>query len=132
MDATAILEAVPATKMGIGELSAAIDALAECERDATACAMAMAALGQAGMVSAIQAALDCADTTECARRMLLRTSAPDAGVLRTCVSAAVSCTERSVKECGKHKAQHAHCRVHSESARRAADACRGLLTGIGG
>ncbi|MDB5066658.1 MAG: hypothetical protein JWM18_3092 [Chloroflexi bacterium] len=131
MDATAILKAVPATKLGVGELSAAIDALSECERDATACAMAMAA-GDGGMTSAIHAALDCVDTTASARHVLLRTVAPDAGVLRAVVTAARAAAERSATECGAHAGHHAHCRVHSESSRRAADACKALLSGLGG
>jgi hypothetical protein len=131
MDATAILEAIPATTLGVSELSATIEALTECERDSTACAMAMAA-ADGGMVPAIHAALDCADTTAGARRVLLRTAAPDAGVLRAVVTAAVAAAERSAAECGAHAAHHAHCRVHSESSRRAADTCRTLLTGLGG
>jgi hypothetical protein len=127
MSAQQILESSSSTATNPGELATVIDALIDAERDATVCAGAMMALADASMVPATRAALDCADTSAAASRVLGRTASPDARVIHSVLQAAISAAERSAAECGKHAHHHEHCRLMSETAGRAADACRRAL-----
>jgi hypothetical protein len=86
----------------------------------------------ADMVSATRAALDCADIAAAAQRVLSRPAATNAGVIRAILEAAATAADRSAAECGQHAAHHGHCRIHSESAQRAAELCRSELENIPG
>ena len=91
----------------------------------------MMAHNAADMVSAERAALDCADIAAAAHRVLSRATAT-AGVIRAILEAAATAAERCAAECGHHAAHHGHCRLHSESAQRAAELCRTELKNITG
>ncbi len=49
---------------------------------------------------------------------------------RADIAAAATAADRCAAECGQHAGHHGHCRVHSESAQRAADLCRSELANI--
>lgn len=116
----------------IDELATVLSALADLDHDSTTCATAMMGRNTADMVTATRAALDCADIAAAALRVLSRATASDVGVTRAILSAAVTAADRCAVECGHHAGHHAHCRVHAESAQRAADICRTELKNITG
>ena len=117
----------------IEELSAVLQSLTDLDRVSTACATAMiAAEDAAEMISAIRAALDCADIAASAQRVLSRGTAMDLRVARAILEAAAVAAERSAAECGRHASHHGHCRVHAESAREAAERCRSVLESLTG
>ncbi|HEY4027405.1 MAG TPA: hypothetical protein VGO86_13325 [Candidatus Dormibacteraeota bacterium] len=127
-----ILETVGLTAgLDRSKASQAIDALMACERDSTVCGNAMAALG-GELVVATHAAADCADICGVALRVLERATAPDPRVVKQVLQAAIAAADRSASLCGQQSSHHTHCRVHSESARQAADACRALVAGLTG
>ncbi len=112
------------------ELTAAIDALEDCEKASNACAMAMVDGG--GMAAEVHQALDCADVCDSTERVLSRGKAPDPRVVAAVVGAAIVACEASAAACGAHAEHHAHCRLHSGSARASADALRALQKTLGG
>ena len=79
-----------------------------------------------------RAALDCADIAAAAHRVLSRDTATDTGVLKAILQAAATAADRCATECGQHAVHHSHCRVHSETARHAAQVCRAQLHHIAG
>ncbi|MFZ0121107.1 MAG: zf-HC2 domain-containing protein [Pseudonocardiaceae bacterium] len=111
----------------IDGLTTVLQALADLDRDSTTCATAMMAYNSAAMVSATRAALDCADIAAAAQRVLSRAAATDSGVIRAILEAAATAADRCALECGQHADHHGHCRVHSETAQRAAELCRSEL-----
>ncbi|OLT11889.1 hypothetical protein BJF78_25510 [Pseudonocardia sp. CNS-139] len=106
------------------ELARVIDALRECEQVSNSCAMAMVEVG--GMVTEVRRALDCADMCDAAERILSRGPATDPGIVAAVVEACLRACEASARACGAHADHHVHCRLHSASARRCAEALRGL------
>ncbi|MGH3935625.1 MAG: zf-HC2 domain-containing protein [Pseudonocardiaceae bacterium] len=116
----------------IDGLARVLQALTDLDRVSTTCATAMMVLEGADMVSATRAALDCADIASAAQRVLSRPTATDAGVIRAVLEAVVTAADRCAVECGQHAGHHGHCRVHSESAQRAAQLCRSELQNITG
>lgn len=114
----------------IDGLATVLQALTDLDRVSTTCATAMMAHNCADMVSATRAALDCADIAAAAQRVLSRPTATDAGVIRAILEAAATAADRCAVECGQHAGHHGHCRVHSESAQRAAELCRSELANI--
>ncbi|MGH3670273.1 MAG: four-helix bundle copper-binding protein, partial [Pseudonocardiaceae bacterium] len=86
----------------------------------------------AAMVRATRAARDCADIAAAAQRVLSRPTATDSSVLKAILEATAVAAERCAAECGPHASHHDHCRVHSETARRAAGLCRLELQNITG
>ncbi|MGH3779210.1 MAG: zf-HC2 domain-containing protein [Pseudonocardiaceae bacterium] len=106
--------------------------LAELDRDSTTCATAMMTYKTAEMVSATRAALNCADIAASAHRVLSRPIASDTRVIRSILEAAVNAADRCAMECGRHAGHHGHCRVHAETAQRAARLCRSELQNITG
>lgn len=116
----------------IDGLATVLQALTDLDRDSITCATAMMAHNTADMVSATRAALDCADIAAAAQRVLSRPIATDAGVVRAILEAAATAADRCAAECGQHAGHHGHCRVHSESAQRAAELCRSELENITG
>ncbi|MGH3833602.1 MAG: zf-HC2 domain-containing protein [Pseudonocardiaceae bacterium] len=113
-------------------LAAVRQSLSDLDRDSTICAAAMMAHNTADMLSATQAALDCADIAAAAQRVLSRRGATDANVIRAILEAAATAADRSAAECGQHAGHHGHCRIHSQSAQRAAELCRSELERIAG
>jgi hypothetical protein len=111
----------------IDGLATVLQALADLDRDSTTCATAMMAYNSADMVRATRAALDCADIAAAAQRVLSRPTAADRTVIRTILEAVATAADRCAAECGQHADHHGHCRVHSESAQRAAQLCRSQL-----
>jgi hypothetical protein len=112
------------------ELTAAIDALEDCEKASNACAMAMVDGG--GMAAEVHQALDCADVCDSTERVLSRGPAPDARVVAAVVGAAIVACEASAAACGAHAEHHTHCRLHSGSARACAGALRALQDTLAG
>jgi hypothetical protein len=84
-----------------------------------------------GMLSATRAVLDCADIAA-VHRVLSRSTATDAGVLRAILHATATDADRCATECGHHAVHHSHCRVHSETARHTAELCRARLPHVTG
>lgn len=113
----------------VDELATVVQALADLDRDSTACAVAMTA--GSGAQSATRAALDAADIAATAGRVLARGEAADLNVVRSILEAAAVAAERSAGECGAHAAHSEHCRIHSESATRAAELLRSQLSSLG-
>lgn len=116
----------------IDGLATVLQALTELDRDSTTCATAMMAYNTADMIRATHAALNCADIAASAHRVLSRHIATDARVIRTILEATATAADRCATECGQHADHHGHCRVHSETAQRAAELCRSELQNISG
>jgi Putative zinc-finger len=116
----------------VGELGTVLEVLTDLDRHSTACATAMMAHNASDMLSATRAALDCADIAAAAHRVLSRDTATDTGVLKAILQAAATAADRCATECGQHAIHHSHCRVHSETARHAAQVCRAQLLNITG
>lgn len=114
----------------VDELATLLQSLADLDRDSTACALAMTA-GGGGAMSATRAALDCADISATAGRVLARGEAADLSVVRSVLECAALAAERSARECGAHAEHSEHCRIHSESAGRAAELLRSQLSSLG-
>jgi hypothetical protein len=112
------------------ELATVIQALADLDRDSTACAVAMASGGGA-VGSATRAALDAADIAATTARVLARGESADLGVVKSVLTAAATAAERSAQECGAHADHSDHCRIHAESAGRAAELVRAQLSSLG-
>lgn len=113
-------------------LAAVRQVLSDLDTDSTICAAAMMAHNTDEMVSATRAALDCADIAAAAQRVLSRGCATDPNVIRAILAAAATAAARSAAECGQHAGHHGHCRIHSQSAQRAAELCRSELENIAG
>jgi hypothetical protein len=116
----------------VHELGTVLEVLTDLDRHSTACAAAMMAYNTTDMLSATRAALDCADIAAAAHRVLSRDTATDTGVLKAILEAAATAADRCAAECGQHAVHHSHCRVHSETARHAAQLCRAQLLHITG
>ncbi|HZS22843.1 MAG TPA: zf-HC2 domain-containing protein [Pseudonocardiaceae bacterium] len=116
----------------VDELGTVLEVLTDLDRHSTACATAMMAHNTTDMLSATRAALDCADIAAAAHRVLSRDTATDTGVLKAILQAAATAADRCATECGQHAVHHSHCRVHSETARHAAQVCRAQLHHIAG
>jgi hypothetical protein len=116
----------------VHELGTVLEVLTDLDRHSTACATAMMAHSTIDMLSATRAALDCADIAAAAHRVLSRDTATDTGVLKAILQAAATAADRCAAECGQHAVHHSHCRVHSETARHAAQVCRAQLHHITG
>jgi predicted anti-sigma-YlaC factor YlaD len=128
--ATEVPDATQGLMFTVDGLATVLQALTDLDRDSTTCATAMMAHHSADMVRATRAALDCADIAGAAQRVLSRPCATDAGVIRAILVAAATAADRCAAECGQHAGHHGHCRVHSESAQRAAELCRTELANI--
>jgi hypothetical protein len=63
--------------------------------------------------------------------VLARGEASDLTVVRSVLEAAAVAAERSAQECGAHAEHSEHCRIHSESASRAADLLRSQISSLG-
>jgi hypothetical protein len=113
-------------------LGTVLQVLTDLDRHSTTCATAMMAHNTTDMLSATRAALDCADIAAAAHRVLSRSTATDAGVIKAILQAAATAADRCATECGQHAVHHNHCRVHSETARHAAALCRAQLHHITG
>jgi hypothetical protein len=115
----------------LAQLATTVDALAECEELATACGIAMVQEPDvAELAGAIRMDQDNADLCQAAQRVLARSVTADAELVRAVLQAAILGCERSAAECARFADRHEHCRLHSKSARRCADATRALLDGL--
>ena len=112
------------------ELAAVIDALRESEQACNACAMAMVEVG--GMVTEVRRALDCADLCHATERVLSRGPAADVQLEAALVQACILACQATAEACGQHADHHEHCRLHSQSAARCADALRTLAGSLAG
>jgi phosphoribosylaminoimidazole (AIR) synthetase len=128
-DVSTTVMAAHATHDGLGTV---LQVLTDLDRHSTTCATAMIAHNTTDMLSATRAALDCADIAAAAHRIISRATATDAGVIRAILQAAATAADRCATECGQHAVHHSHCRVHSETARHAAELCRAQLHHITG
>lgn len=110
-------------------VTAAIDALRDCEQTSDACAMAMVAVG--GMVAEVRRDLDCADTCQALHRVLSRGPATDSRLVRALVDACQLACTASATACAAHAGHHQHCRLHAASAGACAVALRSLRAALG-
>ncbi|MEV6949273.1 hypothetical protein AB0N07_46695 [Streptomyces sp. NPDC051172] len=117
--------------LGNEVLARAVDVLADCEQAATACAAGMLAAKDADELrAAISQDQDCADITAVTRRVLTRGSSHDPALLTAQVEACLIACRRSHELCGQHAQHHEHCRICSDAAGKAADACREILVAV--
>ena len=108
-----------------------IDECADCASACTSCADAD--LGEPDvreMVRCARLCLDCADTCDATRRIVIRQTEPDLGVVRAVIEACAVACRACGDECEKHAAHHEHCRLCAEVCRRCEQACRDLAATI--
>jgi len=105
-----------------------IEECLDCAATCTACADD--SLGEDDvqeMTRVIRLALDCSDICDTTRRIVIRQTAPDVGVIRAVIEACSSACLACAEECERHAAHHEHCRLCAELCRRCKQACDGLL-----
>ncbi|MGC9665386.1 four-helix bundle copper-binding protein [Planosporangium sp. 12N6] len=107
-------------------LTAAIDAMLECEEAVNTCAAAMVTEDDVrDLRDAVIRDMNCADVVGVTRRLLTR--ANDGALLGAQLQACVTACEHSAELCAGHAGHHEHCRLCSDATRRCADACRRVL-----
>ena len=114
------------------KLDVAIGALYEAAQASTACADAILnanLLRQ--MTECLRACLDATDVCEAAAKVLSRYTGYDASVTGAVLQAAVATLGRCADECARHASMHMHCRLCSETCRRAEQAGREMLAAVG-
>jgi hypothetical protein len=82
------------------------------------------------MVRCARLCLDCADTCDATRRIVIRQTEPDLGVVRAVIETCAVACRACGNECEKHAAHHKHCRLCVEVCRRCEQACRDLAATI--
>ncbi|MFI5663689.1 hypothetical protein [Streptomyces sp. NPDC051684] len=106
-------------------------ALAECERASSACAAGMLADKDADALrEAITQNLDCADVTATTARLLVRGDDTQRPLLTAQLGACLIACRDAHELCGRHASHREHCRICSETAGTAAEACEALLTAL--
>lgn len=124
-----MLDAAPGPiKLDPGDLTAAIEACANCSQACTSCAdSSLAEEDVSTMAECIASCDDCADVCTATERLLSRPLHADRAVLhrllRACVRECTVCAE----ECDKHAAHHRHCGICARVCRACAKACSDLL-----
>jgi len=109
------------------QLTASIDACAECNQACTACADAC--LGEddvADLTKCIRTCLDCADICATTSRVLSRQTGYDPNLTKAVLEACITACKASGEECARHVEHHLHCRICAEVCRRCEQACRDL------
>jgi hypothetical protein len=109
-----------------------IEACSECAVVCTSCADAD--LGESDLqelVRCIGLCLDCADVCDATRRIVIRLTASEVGVVSATVQACVLACRASREECERHAEHHEHCRICGEVCRRCEQACEDLLASLG-
>ncbi|MFD7711161.1 hypothetical protein ACFV6E_04755 [Streptomyces sp. NPDC059785] len=120
-----------ATPLSTEVLAQAVDVLAECEQVATACAIGMLGEKDADAFrTAIGHCQDCADVSAATRRILVRGSSHDAGLLRAQVEACRIACKRSNDACKPHAQHHEHCRLCVETTGRTMTTCDEVLAAV--
>jgi hypothetical protein len=104
-----------------------IDCAATCTGDADA---DLAEPDTQELLRCFRLCLDCADVCDATRRVLIRQTEPDLGVLRAAIEACIVACRVCAEECEKHASHHEHCRICAEVCRRCEQSCRGLLETI--
>jgi len=105
-----------------------IDECIECAATCTSCADAdLAEPDVHELVRCIRLCLDCADVCDATRRILIRQTEADLGVLRAATEACALTCRTCADECDKHASHHEHCRICAEVCRACAKACEDLL-----
>ena len=104
--------------------------LAESEQAAAACSVAM--IAEEGMADETRLALDSIDVIQATRAVLTRASGTDKSLQTLMLEAVIAACQRCADACGKHAQHNTHCRLHSESSQRAADASRRALAELRG
>jgi len=124
-----MLDAAPGQiDLDLDDLTAAIEACANCSQTCTSCVDSSLAEEDVGtMVDSIAFCDDCADVCTATERLLSRPLHADRGVLhrllRACVRECTVCAE----ECEKHAAHHRHHAICARVCRACAKACSDLL-----
>ena len=109
-----------------------IEACGDCATVCTSCADADLAESElADLVRCVRLCLDCADMCESSRRIVIRQTASDPGVVRAAVEGCLVACSTCRKECERHSEHHEHCRICAEVCSRCEQACADLLVGRG-
>ncbi|MFH8487472.1 hypothetical protein [Streptomyces longisporoflavus] len=112
-------------------LATAADALSACAQAVTACAVGMLAGKEADELrDAINRDLNCSDVACATRRVLIRGTGADHGLLAAQLQACVMACDDSHELCARHAPRHEHCRLCSEATERAAAACREVIRSL--
>jgi hypothetical protein len=82
------------------------------------------------MVRCARLCLDCADICDATRRIVIRQTEPDLGVVRAVIETCAVACRACGNECEKHAAHHKHCRLCVEVCRRCEQACRDLAATV--
>ncbi|GAA2297795.1 hypothetical protein OKJ48_42630 [Streptomyces kunmingensis] len=110
-------------------LARAVTAVSACEQSSAACAAGMLADKDADSLrDAIVQNLDCADVSSTTSRLLLRGDDAQRPLLAAQTEACLIACRDAREQCGRHAAHREHCRICSETAGRAAEACEELLS----
>lgn len=115
------------------KLEAAILGLAEAGQAAASCGDAILSANLLkDMTACLRTCLDATDVAEAAVRVLSRATAYDPAVTGRVLEAAVAVLDRCGDECARHASMHMHCRICSETCRRASAAAQEMLAGVEG
>jgi hypothetical protein len=119
------------SRVDVGVLSAAIDALSDCVQACTADVDAdLSESDLADMVKCIRLCVHCTDICAATLGVVSRPAEYDANVTKPLVEACVAICKSCGDECERHAHMHAHCRVCGEACRRCEQACRELLAAL--
>jgi len=124
-----MLEASPAAvPVGVGEVTAAIDACLKCVQSCTSCSDADLAEDKvAEMVTCAALCLTCADVCALTARVLSRVAHWDNFVVHPLLQACVRSCTSSADECHRHAPHHRHCAICEKVCRACIEACNALL-----
>ena len=112
-------------------LASVVDALSDCEEAVTACAAGM--LGEQDidrMRSNVLRDLDCGDVVVTTRRLLTRATGDDSALIAAQLEVCLMACRRSHEACSRTAAAHEHCRLCTDAAHQAAEACRRALKAL--
>ena len=113
-------------------LARCIEALVECTQACTACADACLSEDVvARLTKCIRTNLDCADICDATSRVLSRHTGYDVNLTRAALEVCSTACYTCADECGRHAADHDHCRICAEICGRCDDACRELVGSLG-
>jgi hypothetical protein len=129
-DMVAILNAHPGTTPGTDKdaLVIVLQESLNCAQSCTSCADAcIADPDVAHLGRAAGAALNCADMTTAAVRVLSRPTAYDRAVTEAVLRAVIETCREGYEELRKHAAESEACMICAEACRRCGQACRRLL-----
>jgi hypothetical protein len=109
-------------------LAHVVDALYSCEEAVNACAAGMLTEQDLDrMRASVLRDMDCSDVVATTRRLLTRATADDSMLLTAQLEACLIACRRSEEQCKLTAPEHEHCRLCTDAAHQAAEACRRAL-----